>query len=115
MRAQEIITEERPAARPFASLAVLAYQAGQNRKGDLARKEALAMADKEERATLKSEIDNAKQQALQQAIQQAVPPEGGDGAATPGAGGGSGGGGSGGSGGGGSGSGGGGSGGGSGN
>ena len=31
VRAQEIITEERPAARPFASRAVLAYQAGQNR------------------------------------------------------------------------------------
>jgi hypothetical protein len=94
VRAQEVITEERPAARPFASLAVLAYQAGQNRKGDLARKEALAMVDKEERAGLKAEIDAAKQQALTQAIQQNTPPD--TGAATPETGGGGGGGGGGG-------------------
>src|SRR5918999_4172118 len=89
VRAQEIITEERPAARPFASLAVLAYQAGQNRKGDLARKEALALADKDERESLKAEIDAAKQQALTQAIQQNTPPD--DGGPTPEGGGGGGG------------------------
>ena len=41
VRAQEIITEKRPKDSTFATLAVLAYQAGQTRKGDLATKEAL--------------------------------------------------------------------------
>ena len=37
--AQEIVTETRPTSRTFANLAVLAYQAGQTRKGDLARQQ----------------------------------------------------------------------------
>ena len=39
VRAQEIITEARPKDSTFATLAVLAYQAGQTRKGDLADQE----------------------------------------------------------------------------
>src|SRR5918992_2494943 len=91
VRAQEVITEQRPQSRTFASLAVLSYQAGQTRKGNLARKEALAMAEKDEREGLKAEIDSAKQQALTQSIQQNTPPDTGDGAATPEGGGGGGG------------------------
>jgi hypothetical protein len=75
--AQEIITEVRPKDSTFATLAVLAYQAGQTRKGDLATKEALALSDKDERNTLKSELEQAKQQALQSQIQESV------GSATP--------------------------------
>jgi hypothetical protein len=91
--AQEIITEERPKDSTFATLAVLAYQAGQTRKGDLATKEALRLTDKDERNTLKSELEQAKQQALATQIQGATeaPP-----AATPEANGGGGGGGGGG-------------------
>jgi hypothetical protein len=75
--AQEIITEVRPKDSTFATLAVLAYQAGQTRKGDLATKEALALSDKDDRNTLKSELEQAKQQALTSQIQESV------GSATP--------------------------------
>src|SRR5919108_6654534 len=69
VQAQEIITEVRPGESSFGNLAILAYQAGQTRKGDLARKEALRLADEADRQTLKSELDAAKQQALQQQVQ----------------------------------------------
>jgi hypothetical protein len=71
--AQEIITEERPKARTFATLAVLAYDAGQTRKGDLARAKALELSDPADRATLKDQIDQAKQQALASQLQNATP------------------------------------------
>jgi hypothetical protein len=70
--AQEIITEERPKDSTFATLAVLAYQAGQTRKGDLATKEALALADKDDRNTLKADLEQAKQQALTTQVQEAT-------------------------------------------
>jgi hypothetical protein len=87
VRAQEIITEERPKDSTFATLAVLAYQAGQTRKGDLATQRALDLADKDDRNTLKSELETAKQQALQSQIQDATQQAP---TATPGAGGGAG-------------------------
>jgi hypothetical protein len=68
--AQEIITEERPSATTYASLAIYAYLAGQTRKGDLARNEALDRAPKDERNTLKDQLDQAKQQAVAQQLQQ---------------------------------------------
>jgi hypothetical protein len=70
--AQEIITEARPKDSTFATLAVLAYQAGQTRKGDLATKEALSLADKADRETLKSQLESAKQQAAAAQIQDAT-------------------------------------------
>ena len=70
--AQEVITEERPKAATFATLAILAYQAGQTRKGDLASKKALSLADEADRETLKSDLDSAKQQSLQQQLQDAT-------------------------------------------
>jgi hypothetical protein len=72
VQAQEIITEVRPKDSTFATLAVLAYQAGQTRKGDLATKEALALADKDDRETLKSELEQAKQQSVASQIQDAT-------------------------------------------
>jgi hypothetical protein len=71
--AQEVITEVRPKSRTFATLAVLAYQAGQTRKGDLARQKALDLADPADRQTLKSQIDQEKQAALAQQLQNATP------------------------------------------
>src|SRR5215210_280473 len=68
--AQELITEARPSANTFATLAIYAYQAGQTRKGDLARNEALERAPKDERNTLKDSLDQAKQQAVAQQLQQ---------------------------------------------
>lgn len=88
VRAQEIITEARPKDSTFATLAILAYQAGQTRKGDLATKEALALTDKADRNTLKAELESAKQQALATQIQGATENAP---SATPEAGGGSGG------------------------
>ena len=76
-KAQEIITEARPSATTYATLAIYAYQAGQTRKGDLARNEALDRAPKDERNTLKSQLDAAKQQAVAQQLQQS------QGSATP--------------------------------
>jgi hypothetical protein len=70
VKAQEIITEARPKDTTFATLAIYAYQAGQTRKGDLARQKALELAPKDQRNTLKSQLDQAKQAALQAQIQQ---------------------------------------------
>ena len=75
--AQEIITEARPSATTYATLAIYAYQAGQTRKGDLARNEALDRAPADEKNTLKSSLDQAKQQAVAQQLQQ------GQGSSTP--------------------------------
>jgi hypothetical protein len=72
VQAQEVITEVRPGDSSFGNLAILAYEAGQTRKGDLARKEALRLSDKADRETLKSQIDQAKQQALAQQVQDAT-------------------------------------------
>jgi hypothetical protein len=73
VQAQEVITEVRPKSRTFATLAVLAYEAGQTRTGDLARQKALDLADPADRQTLKSQIDQEKQQALAQQLQSATP------------------------------------------
>src|SRR5215204_536947 len=73
-KAQEIITEARPSATTYATLAIYAYQAGQTRKGDLARGKALDLAPKDERNTLKSQLDAAKQQAIAQQVQQNATP-----------------------------------------
>jgi hypothetical protein len=83
VKAQEIITEARPGSTPFARLAIYAYEAGQTRKGDLARKRALDLADKDERNILKSQIDQAKQQAATQQLQQDAAGGGAEGAPTP--------------------------------
>jgi hypothetical protein len=71
--AQEIVTEDRATSKTFATLAVLAYNAGQTRKGDLARAKALQLSDPDQRNTLKSDLDQAKQQALTSQIQNATP------------------------------------------
>ena len=71
--AQEVIAEARPKSATFANLAVLAYQAGQTRKGDLATERAVDLADADDRKTLRSELKSAKEQALQQQLQEAVP------------------------------------------
>jgi hypothetical protein len=100
VRAAEIIADQRDTAANFARLAILSYQAGQTRKGDLARREAIQRSDKEDREGLRAELDSAKQQALQAQLQESLPegttPEDAAGAieeATGGSGGGSGGGG----------------------
>jgi hypothetical protein len=75
--AQEVVAESRgKAAGPYSQLAVLAYQAGQTRKGDLAAKKALALTDKDLRNSLKSQLDAAKQQSIAQQIAPSATPGG---------------------------------------
>jgi hypothetical protein len=61
--AQEVVAEARNTAGAYSNLAVLAYQAGQTRKGDLAGRKALDLTDKDLRSSLKSQLDAAKAQA----------------------------------------------------
>jgi hypothetical protein len=78
----EIVTDSRPpSANLYGQLAVLAFQANQTRKGELAEKKALSLADgKQARAQLKLQIEQAKQQVAQDAASAA-----GGGAASGGA------------------------------
>jgi hypothetical protein len=71
--AQEALTETDPSQGTFQNLAILAYQAGQLRKGDLAAAKAVELAPKDEQKELKENLDQAKQQATLQQIQQAQP------------------------------------------
>jgi hypothetical protein len=63
-RAQEIIAEDRDSAGAYASLATLAYQAGQIRKGDLATDRALDLTEPDMRESLRGQLETAKSQAV---------------------------------------------------
>ena len=71
--AQDVITQVRPRGTTFATLAILAYEAGQTRKGDLARAKALQLTPADQRNTLKAQIDDAKNRAASAAAQSATP------------------------------------------
>jgi hypothetical protein len=59
----------------YSQLAVLAYQAGQNRKGDLAADKAVSLAPEAERKLLRENLDNAKAQSVaDQASEAATTP-----------------------------------------
>jgi hypothetical protein len=62
-QAQEVITDARPTASTFTQLAIFAYQAGQTRKGDLAKDKALELTDPDMREALKGQLEQAKQQS----------------------------------------------------
>jgi hypothetical protein len=73
--AQEMLTEVEPAANTFTNLALLAYQAGQTRKGDLASAKAVELTeDKDEKKDLKEQLEQAKSQAALQQIQDLASP-----------------------------------------
>lgn len=73
--AQEMLTEIEPAANTFSNLAILSYQAGQTRKGDLAADKAVELTeDKDEKKELKESLEQAKTQSITQQIQEAVTP-----------------------------------------
>ena len=63
-RAQEIIAEDRKSVGAYSQLAVLSYQAGQTRKGDLAAAKAVELAPEDERESLKGSLESAKSQGL---------------------------------------------------
>jgi hypothetical protein len=71
--AQEVLTEIDPTQQTYQNLALLAYQAGQQRKGDLAASKAISLAPKDQRKDLKASLDQAKSQAALQQIQQTQP------------------------------------------
>jgi tetratricopeptide (TPR) repeat protein len=70
---QEVLTEIDPTQQTFQNLALLSYQAGQTRKGDLAAGKAVDLAPKDQKKDVKSQLDQAKSQAAVQQIQQAQP------------------------------------------
>ena len=61
--AQEIIAEDRDSAGAYATLAQLAYQANQLRKGDLARDKALELTDADMRESLRGQLEGFRAQA----------------------------------------------------
>jgi hypothetical protein len=72
--AQEIVIDARPPSTGlYGTLAVLAYQAGQTRKGDLAASKAVELAPKDQRSTVKDQLKQAKQQVAAGASQQSQP------------------------------------------
>ena len=72
--AQEIVTQVEPSQQTFTNLALLAYQAGQTRKGDLAANKAVSLAPKgKQRKDLKQQLQSIKSQAQIQQIQKAQP------------------------------------------
>lgn len=76
--AQEIVVDARPRnANLFFRLALLAYQAGQTRKGDLAARKTLELTPKDLRSSVKEQLDQAKKQgALPQGDQAQTQPSG---------------------------------------
>jgi hypothetical protein len=68
--AAEVVAEVRNTPGAYSQLAVLAYQAGQTRKGDLAAKKALSETPKDMRQQLKAQLDQAKAQGAVSQSQQ---------------------------------------------
>ena len=75
VRAQEIVIDANPnpGVGDYSSLAVLAYQAGQTRKGDLASEKAVELAPKDQRKDVKAQLDALKAQAASAATGGATP------------------------------------------
>jgi hypothetical protein len=71
--AQEIVTEVDPTQQTFTNLAILAYQANQTRKGDLAAAKAVSLAPKKQQKNLKQQLAQYKSQSQIQQIQQSQP------------------------------------------
>jgi hypothetical protein len=70
---QEIIAEDRNSAGAYATLAQLAYAAGQTRKGDLAARKAVQLTEPDMREALRGQLEGIKQQAAGAAAQGATP------------------------------------------
>lgn len=74
MRAKQLVTaaEKNPTSNQFQQLAALAYQAGDNRVGDLAATRAIDLAEPSERKALRTQFDTFKSQVAAQQAQQAT-------------------------------------------
>jgi len=72
VRAMEMVIERRgDNSNLYSQLAVLAYQADQSRKGDLAADKAVSLAAAADRKLLRENLDNAKAQAVAERASQA--------------------------------------------
>ena len=60
--AQQLVAQNRNSSGAYSTLAVLAYQAGNSRLGDLSSKKALSLTSKDLRQQLKQQLDAAKAQ-----------------------------------------------------
>jgi hypothetical protein len=73
VRAMEMVIDVRgDSTGLYSQLAVLAYQAGQTRKGDLAADKAVRLAPEADRKLLRENLESAKQQAASATPQQTV-------------------------------------------
>jgi tetratricopeptide (TPR) repeat protein len=72
--AQEVIALDRESVGAYTQLAILAYQAGQLRKGDLAKDKALELTEPDMRETLRGQLESARTQAAQAAGEGAPAP-----------------------------------------
>ncbi len=70
---QEVVTQVEPTEQTFTNLALLAYQSGNLRKGDLAAAKAVELAPTDKKKELKEQLDSTKSQALLQQLQQLQP------------------------------------------
>jgi hypothetical protein len=71
--AQEIIAADRNSAGAYATLAAYAYQAGQVRKGDLAKDKALELTEPDMREALRGQLESARAQAPGAAAETPTP------------------------------------------
>lgn len=74
VRAKQIVTaaDKNPTSNQFQQLAALAYQAGDNRVGDLAATRAVDLAEPSERKELRAALETYKTQIAAQQAQQAT-------------------------------------------
>jgi tetratricopeptide (TPR) repeat protein len=72
--AQEVIALDRESVGAYTQLAILAYQAGQLRKGDLAKDKALELTEPDLRETLRGQLEGARAQAASAAASGSATP-----------------------------------------
>jgi hypothetical protein len=72
--AQEVIALDRESVGAYTQLALLAYQANQLRKGDLARDKALELTEPDMRESLRGQFETARAQAAAQGVEGAAAP-----------------------------------------
>jgi len=72
--AQEVIALDRNSVGAYTQLAVLAYQAGQTRKGDLAKDKALELTEPDMREALRGQLEGVKAQSIPQGAETTPTP-----------------------------------------
>ncbi|MDO8184415.1 hypothetical protein Q5424_03565 [Conexibacter sp. JD483] len=70
--AWEIVTEEDPSSAAYSQLATYAWDAGQDRKGDLASEKAVELAPEAQQRTVRTTLERTKRAIAEQRVQDAV-------------------------------------------